>query len=243
MALSWAILLGLVEVAAAEVGGVELDAEPVAGELGEAGRAVVVGRGSGRRPRRSGRRSCRGSAPCRLRAVEDLLAVAVDALALVVHHLVVFEQVLAAVEVASPRPSSGPPRCAGVTMLALDGLALLHAEPGEDVARPTRRRRCASGRLRATGRTGCEPGSPCRPARPRSWLSIRRLSCRSVPMMCSPPISATLRPSSFIFSLVLDRRRPDVLRHSSSRARRGRRRRTCRLQLGPGHASRGCRRG
>jgi hypothetical protein len=24
------------------------------------------------------------------------------------------------------------------------------------------------------------PGSPCRPDRPRSWLSMRRLSCRSV---------------------------------------------------------------
>ena len=26
-----------------------------------------------------------------------------------------------------------------------------------------------------------EPGSPCLPARPRSWLSMRRASCRSVP--------------------------------------------------------------
>ena len=30
---------------------------------------------------------------------------------------------------------------------------------------------------------------------------MRRASCRSVPTMCRPPISATLRPSSFIFSL------------------------------------------
>ena len=45
---------------------------------------------------------------------------------------------------------------------------------------------------------------------------MRRASCRSVPTMCRPPISATLRPSAFIFSLrsisstvVL----PDVLGH------------------------------
>ena len=31
------------------------------------------------------------------------------------------------------------------------------------------------------------PGSPWRPERPRSWLSMRRASCRSVPMMCRPP--------------------------------------------------------
>ncbi len=36
-----------------------------------------------------------------------------------------------------------------------------------------------------------EPGSPWRPARPRSWLSIRRDSWRSVPMMWSPPAART----------------------------------------------------
>ena len=35
------------------------------------------------------------------------------------------------------------------------------------------------------------PGSPCRPARPRSWLSMRRDSWRSVPRMCSPPAAST----------------------------------------------------
>ena len=54
-----------------------------------------------------------------------------------------------------------------------------------------RTRRCASDRLRATGRT-----SSARIAltarRPRSWLSIRRLSCRSVPMTYNPPASSTL---------------------------------------------------
>ena len=40
-----------------------------------------------------------------------------------------------------------------------------------------------------------EPGSPWRPARPRSWLSMRRASWRSVPSTCSPPSSRTRRAS------------------------------------------------
>ena len=40
------------------------------------------------------------------------------------------------------------------------------------------------------------PGSPWRPERPRSWLSMRRDSWRSVPMMNRPPASTTFsRPS------------------------------------------------
>src|SRR6516165_8066317 len=35
------------------------------------------------------------------------------------------------------------------------------------------------------------PGSPWRPERPRSWLSMRRLSCRSLPTTKSPPASTT----------------------------------------------------
>mmetsp|Transcript_47732 Transcript_47732/g.113606 ORF Transcript_47732/g.113606 Transcript_47732/m.113606 type:complete len:210 (+) Transcript_47732:769-1398(+) len=35
------------------------------------------------------------------------------------------------------------------------------------------------------------PGSPWRPARPRSCLSMRRDSCRSVPITCNPPSSST----------------------------------------------------
>ena len=53
-----------------------------------------------------------------------------------------------------------------------------------------------------------EPGSPWRPARPRSWLSMRRDSCRSVPRMCSPRTSAPRRP------------RPCRRRRASRRARR-----------------------
>ena len=41
------------------------------------------------------------------------------------------------------------------------------------------------------------PGSPCRPALPRSWSSTRRLSCRPLPITYSPPRSATRsRPAS-----------------------------------------------
>ena len=39
------------------------------------------------------------------------------------------------------------------------------------------------------------PGSPCLPERPRNCLSTRRLSCRSVPTMASPPASLTPGPS------------------------------------------------
>ena len=42
----------------------------------------------------------------------------------------------------------------------------------------------------------CEyPLSPWRPARPRNWLSIRRDSCRSVPITARPPKSDTPGPS------------------------------------------------
>ena len=40
-----------------------------------------------------------------------------------------------------------------------------------------------------------EPGSPWRPERPRSWSSMRRDSCRLVPITCRPPSSATSRRS------------------------------------------------
>mmetsp|Transcript_53900 Transcript_53900/g.159708 ORF Transcript_53900/g.159708 Transcript_53900/m.159708 type:complete len:213 (+) Transcript_53900:60-698(+) len=42
-----------------------------------------------------------------------------------------------------------------------------------------------------------EPGSPCRPARPRSWSSMRRESWRLVPMTWSPPESWTCSRSGF----------------------------------------------
>ncbi len=57
-----------------------------------------------------------------------------------------------------------------------------------------------------------EPGSPWRPARPRSWLSIRRLSCRSVPMMCRPPTAGDLAALGLHLGLVPgDGLLPDLL--------------------------------
>ncbi len=73
----------------------------------------------------------------------------------------------------------------------LDGLALGHLQPLHDRAARGRRRRCASADLRATGRSATAPGSPWRPERPRSWLSMRRLSWRSVAMMRRPPSALT----------------------------------------------------
>ena len=119
-------------------------------------------------------------------ASHDLVALLVDHLALVVHHVVVLQQVLADVEVARLD-----------LLLRLlerlvdpgmdDRLALLEAELAAACCPCARSRRCASGRLRATGRTWSAPGSPWRPERPRSWLSMRRLSCRSVPITYRPP--------------------------------------------------------
>ena len=68
-------------------------------------------------------------------AVEDILPVAVNPFALFVHHLVVFQQVLADVEVLLfhllLRPFN-PPR----DHAAFNGLAFLHPQPGEDVLDP-----------------------------------------------------------------------------------------------------------
>src|SRR5256885_301311 len=44
------------------------------------------------------------------------------------------------------------------------------------------------------------PGSPWRPARPRSCRSMRRASCRSVPMMTRPHGGSSLQPSRLISS-------------------------------------------
>ena len=68
-------------------------------------------------------------------AVENPLAVAVDALPLLVHHLVVFEQVLADFEVALFDLLLGAFDAAG-DHPAFDRLAFLHAEPGEHVLHP-----------------------------------------------------------------------------------------------------------
>ena len=70
-----------------------------------------------------------------LRAVENPLAIAVDALALLVHHLVVFEQVLADVEVALFDFLLGA-FDAAADHAAFDRFAFLHAEAGEHVLDP-----------------------------------------------------------------------------------------------------------
>mmetsp|Transcript_27169 Transcript_27169/g.45447 ORF Transcript_27169/g.45447 Transcript_27169/m.45447 type:complete len:316 (+) Transcript_27169:1063-2010(+) len=46
-----------------------------------------------------------------------------------------------------------------------------------------------------------DPASPWRPERPRSWLSMRRDSCRSVPTTCSPPSCRTTSRSSLVTTL------------------------------------------
>ena len=46
-----------------------------------------------------------------------------------------------------------------------------------------------------------EPGSPWRPARPRSWLSTRRDSWRSVPTTCKPPSACTSAFSAVVTTL------------------------------------------
>ena len=40
-------------------------------------------------------------------------------------------------------------------------------------------------------KNSASPGSPCRPARPRSWLSSRAVRCREVPITASPPSFTT----------------------------------------------------
>ncbi len=64
-------------------------------------------------------------------AFQDPLAVAVDPLPLLVHDLVVFEEVLADFEVPLFDLLLGALDAAG-DHAALDGLALLHAQPGEE---------------------------------------------------------------------------------------------------------------
>src|SRR5262249_21240478 len=110
------------------------DAEPVGRELREALRAVVFVHEpvDGHRDLliQHGQ-----DADLAVGAVEDFLAVAVDALALVVHYLVVFEQVLTDVEVALLDLLLGaldPSR----HHAALDGLALFHAQAGQHVGDP-----------------------------------------------------------------------------------------------------------
>ena len=65
------------------------------------------------------------------------------------------------------------------TMPALDGLAFLHAEAGQHVRRPIRRRRCASGRLAATGRNATGAGIAL-PAGAAAQLVVDAAASRAV---------------------------------------------------------------
>ena len=80
---------------------------------------------------------------------------------------------------------------ARLTRRVLDGHVLLHAQALHQAGDALGAEDAHAGRPRATGRTGSSPGSPWRPARPRSWLSMRRDSWRSVPRMCRPPAART----------------------------------------------------
>ena len=72
----------------------------------------------------------------------------------------------------------------------LDRLALGHLQPlhdaGEALAAEDAQQRVLERQVEAR-----RSGSPWRPERPRSWLSMRRDSCRSVPMICRPPAAMT----------------------------------------------------
>ena len=136
------------------------------------------------------RRACRRSCRRRRVGVHQLAALLVDHLALIVHHVVELEQVLADLEVARLD-----------LLLRLlerlvdpgmdDRLALLQAEALQHAVHAVASRRCASDRPRSDRKNLEAPGSPWRPERPRSWLSMRRLSWRSVPMIKRPPAPAT----------------------------------------------------
>jgi hypothetical protein len=111
-------------------------------------------------------------------AVEDLVAALVDHLALLVHHLVVLEDVLADLGVALLDGVLGPLDGLG-DHLGLDrhvvgqGLAHhpVHGAGGEEAHQVV-----LEGQVEAAlARVALAAG------RPRSWLSMRRLSWRSVP--------------------------------------------------------------
>ena len=136
--------------------------------------------------------------------LHQLDALVEDDLALVVHHVVELEDVLADVEVARLD-----------LLLRLlqrlvdpgmdDRLVLLQPELGAACRRACRSRRCASGRLRATGRTSSGPGRP-------GGRSGRAAGCR-----CAGSRGARCRARTA--------RRPRARSPSAARPARGSRRR------------------
>ncbi len=75
-------------------------------------------------------------------AVKDLAPLAVDRLPLLVHDVVVFEEVLADGEVLALDLLLGPLDGPG-DHVVLDGHAVAHADPGHEARRCARCRRCA----------------------------------------------------------------------------------------------------
>ncbi len=89
-------------------------------------------------------------------AVKDVAAQLVDRLALLVHHVVVLEEMLADLEVAPLDLRLG-------ALMALETMRCSMASPSSMPSLPIspgcgRTRRCASGRLRAKGRSATSPG-------------------------------------------------------------------------------------
>ena len=100
-------------------------------------------------------------------ALENLAAQRVDVLALLVHHIVVLEQMFADGEILRFDLLLGPFDRAR-DHAVLDRHALLHAELLHQAGDPIGPEDPHQIVLRATDRTAMSPGSPWRPARPRS---------------------------------------------------------------------------
>ena len=104
-------------------------------------------------------RGCRRRSPRTLLGFEQFVALLVDHLALVVVDVVEVEQVLADVEVVGLDLALRVVDLLG-DQRAFDDVVFLQAHARHHASAPSRRRRCASGCLRATGRSARNPGRP-----------------------------------------------------------------------------------
>jgi hypothetical protein len=124
-----------------------------------------------------------------LHAFQQLPPQPIHRLALLVHHVVVLQQVFAGLEVLRLHRLLRALNALG-DHLRLDGHALFHAQPlqqrahpllGEDAHQVVFQRKIEARFA----------GIALASRAPASWLSMRRDSCRSVPRMNSPPASIT----------------------------------------------------
>ena len=147
--------------------------------------------------------------------IEHFVALLVDHLALVVHHTSSYRRRFADVEVALLDLALGPLDGLGRPCFGLDGLALGHL-PGPSWPDALAREDAHQRIVQATGRTGWSRVALAA-GQPRSWLSMRRLSWRSVPMMRRPPSALHLLVQALPLVLELLDARPsgssDRLRH------------------------------